>query len=148
MACNMCIWCRQEKALPSSVIMGMLDPVVTEAWRTKPCTGLLSGDDLSIPGGVKPGHHKKIQISSTLENNAKGGRRCLYSLYPKIIVVDVWYLQHCINIIVYKNKHMSWKLLSGPLYIVHVSSLSIKLLFTLCHSKVCIDRGKTKRAIR
>lgn len=34
--------------------MGMLEPVVTEAWRTKPCTGLLSGDDLSIPGGVKP----------------------------------------------------------------------------------------------
>lgn len=43
-----------ESALPSSVMMGMLDPVVTEAWRTKPCTGLLSGDDLSIPGGVKP----------------------------------------------------------------------------------------------
>lgn len=42
--------------------MGMLDPVVTEACRTKPCTGLLSGDDLSIPGGVKPEHHKKIQI--------------------------------------------------------------------------------------
>lgn len=40
--------------LPSSVMMGMLEPVVTEAWRTKPCTGLLSGDDLSIPGGVKP----------------------------------------------------------------------------------------------
>lgn len=48
-----------EVALPSSVMMGMLDPVVTEAWRTKPCTGLLSGDDLSIPGGVKPEHNIK-----------------------------------------------------------------------------------------
>lgn len=44
--------------LPSSVMMGMLEPVVTEAWRTKPCTGLLSGDDLSIPGGVKPAQPK------------------------------------------------------------------------------------------
>lgn len=43
-----------EHILPSSVMMGMLDPVVTDACRTKPCTGLLSGDDLSIPGGVKP----------------------------------------------------------------------------------------------
>lgn len=49
------------KALPSSVIMGMLDPVVTEAWRTKLCTGLLSGDDLSIPGGVKPEYHRKYE---------------------------------------------------------------------------------------
>lgn len=45
--------------LPNSVMMGMLDPVVTDACRTKPCTGLLSGDDLSIPGGVKPTRHKK-----------------------------------------------------------------------------------------
>lgn len=55
------------RVLPSSVMMGMLDPVVTEAWRTKPCTGLLSGDDLSIPGGVKPGHihenNRFIEIS-------------------------------------------------------------------------------------
>ena len=49
-----------ETVLPSSVMMGMLDPVVTEACRTKPCTGLLSGDDLSIPGGVKP--EKKTHI--------------------------------------------------------------------------------------
>lgn len=40
--------------------MGMLAPVVTEAWRTKPCTGLLSGDDLSIPGGVKPAPDKEV----------------------------------------------------------------------------------------
>lgn len=42
------------RILPNSVMIGMLDPVVTDACRTKPCTGLLSGDDLSIPGGVKP----------------------------------------------------------------------------------------------
>lgn len=45
--------------------MGMLDPVVTEACRTKPCTGLLSGDDLSIPGGVKPEQPQQIQIDRT-----------------------------------------------------------------------------------
>lgn len=39
---------------PSSVMIGMLEPVVTDTCRTNPCTGLLSGDDLSIPGGVKP----------------------------------------------------------------------------------------------
>lgn len=59
--CNMqCLQLRWvETVLPSSVMMGMLDPVVTDAWRTKPCTGLLSGDDLSIPGGVKPLHIRK-----------------------------------------------------------------------------------------
>jgi len=59
--CNMqCLQLRWvETVLPSSVMMGMLDPVVTDAWRTKPCTGLLSGDDLSIPGGVKPLHIQK-----------------------------------------------------------------------------------------
>ena len=45
--------------LPSSVMMGMFDPVVTDACRTKPCTGLLSGEDLSIPGGVKPGEDNR-----------------------------------------------------------------------------------------
>lgn len=34
--------------------MGMLTPVVMEGWRNIPCTGLLSGEDLSIPGGVNP----------------------------------------------------------------------------------------------
>lgn len=65
-----------KAALPSSVMIGMFDPVVTEAWRTKPCTGLLSGDDLSIPGGVKPEHKQSggegIQIESrtqTAEQN-------------------------------------------------------------------------------
>jgi len=37
----------------------MLAPVVMEGWRKRPCTGLLSGDDLSIPGGVKPKRKKK-----------------------------------------------------------------------------------------
>jgi len=46
------------RGLPSSVMMGMLAPVVTEAWRTRPCTGLLSGDNRSIPGGVKPGEER------------------------------------------------------------------------------------------
>lgn len=40
-------------------MMGMFDPVVTDACLTKPCTGLLSGDDLSIPGGVKPGRKRE-----------------------------------------------------------------------------------------
>lgn len=40
--------------VPSSVMMGMFAPVVTEVCLTNPCTGLFSGDDLSIPGGVKP----------------------------------------------------------------------------------------------
>lgn len=44
--------------LPSSVMMGMLTPVVIDGWRNIPCTGLLSGDDLSIPGGVKPSGEK------------------------------------------------------------------------------------------
>lgn len=39
-------------------MIGMFDPVVMDACRTKPCTGLLSGDDLSIPGGVKPGRER------------------------------------------------------------------------------------------
>lgn len=54
----------EVSGLPSSVMMGMLEPVVTEAWRTKPCTGLLSGDDLSIPGGVKPAQPKKTAAVS------------------------------------------------------------------------------------
>jgi len=33
-------------------MIGMFDPVVMDAFRTKPCTGLLSGDDLSIPGHI------------------------------------------------------------------------------------------------
>lgn len=53
-------WRWVKTVLPSSVMMGMLAPVVTDAWRTKPCTGLLSGDDLSIPGGVKPENHIQI----------------------------------------------------------------------------------------
>lgn len=40
--------------VPSSVMMGMFAPVVTEVCLTKPWTGLFSGEDLSIPGGVKP----------------------------------------------------------------------------------------------
>lgn len=38
--------------------MGMLTPVVMDGWRNIPCTGLLSGDDLSIPGGVNPSGEK------------------------------------------------------------------------------------------
>lgn len=45
--------------LPSSVMMGMLTPVVMDGWRNIPCTGLLSGEVLSIPGGVNPGGKKK-----------------------------------------------------------------------------------------
>lgn len=44
-------------------MIGMFDPVVMDACRTKPCTGLLSGDDLSIPGGVKPGREKEKRLS-------------------------------------------------------------------------------------
>lgn len=40
--------------IPNSVMMGMFAPVVTDVCRTNPWTGLFSGDDLSIPGGVKP----------------------------------------------------------------------------------------------
>lgn len=59
-----------QSGLPSSVMMGMLEPVVTEAWRTKPCTGLLSGDDLSIPGGVKPAQQKQTTaVSGTWKYN-------------------------------------------------------------------------------
>lgn len=39
-------------------MMGMLTPVVMDGWRNIPCTGLLSGDDLSIPGGVNPSGKK------------------------------------------------------------------------------------------
>ena len=62
-----------KSALPSSVMMGMLDPVVTEAWRTKPCTGLLSGDDLSIPGGVKPEHNRETQMNGTSQRIIQRG---------------------------------------------------------------------------
>lgn len=47
-------------------MIGMFDPVVTDACRTKPCTGLLSGDDLSIPGGVKPGRERGKRLSNSL----------------------------------------------------------------------------------
>lgn len=40
-------------------MMGMFAPVVTEVCLTNPCTGLFSGDDLSIPGGVKPKQAQK-----------------------------------------------------------------------------------------
>lgn len=40
--------------IPSSVMMGIFAPVVTEVCLTNPWTGLFSGEDLSIPGGVKP----------------------------------------------------------------------------------------------
>lgn len=40
----------------------MLAPVVMEGWRNKPWTGLLSGDDLSIPGGVKPKRENKTKF--------------------------------------------------------------------------------------
>lgn len=62
--------------LPSSVMMGMLEPVVTEAWRTKPCTGLLSGDDLSIPGGVKPAK----DISTFVEISGKNTKDIIHLL--------------------------------------------------------------------
>lgn len=45
---------RGLRNVPSSVMMGMFAPVVTDVCLTNPCTGLFSGDDLSIPGGVKP----------------------------------------------------------------------------------------------
>ena len=35
-------------------MMGIFAPVVTEVCLTNPWTGLFSGEDLSIPGGVKP----------------------------------------------------------------------------------------------
>lgn len=59
-----------QSGLPSSVMMGMLEPVVTEAWRTKPCTGLLSGDDLSIPGGVKPAPQKHTAALSGIRKHS------------------------------------------------------------------------------
>lgn len=40
--------------VPSSVMMGIFAPVVTDVCLTNPWTGLFSGEDLSIPGGVKP----------------------------------------------------------------------------------------------
>lgn len=40
--------------IPSSVMIGIFAPVVTEVCLTNPWTGLFSGEDLSIPGGVKP----------------------------------------------------------------------------------------------
>lgn len=49
--------------LPSSVMMGMFAPVVTEVCLTNPCTGLFSGDDLSIPGGVKPAQAQKAETN-------------------------------------------------------------------------------------
>lgn len=60
-----------KMVLLSSVMMGMLEPVVTEAWRTKPCTGLLSGDDLSIPGGVKPAQHRQIWRNQQIKYEVK-----------------------------------------------------------------------------
>lgn len=48
-----------DSLLPSSVMMGMLTPVVIDGWRNIPCTGLLSGEDLSIPGGVKPSRKER-----------------------------------------------------------------------------------------
>lgn len=53
----------KHSPLPSSVMMGMLTPVVMDGWRNIPCTGLLSGDDLSIPGGVKPSEKEKEEIN-------------------------------------------------------------------------------------
>lgn len=43
-----------EHNIPSSVMMGIFAPVVTDVCLTNPWTGLFSGEDLSIPGGVKP----------------------------------------------------------------------------------------------
>lgn len=45
---------KNTSAIPSSVMMGIFAPVVTEVCLTNPWTGLFSGEDLSIPGGVKP----------------------------------------------------------------------------------------------
>lgn len=52
--------------LPSSVMMGMFAPVMTEVCLTNPCTGLFSGDDLSIPGGVKPAQAQKTETNQLL----------------------------------------------------------------------------------
>lgn len=44
-------------------MMGMLAPVVMEGCRTNPWTGLFSGEDLSMPGGVKPnGQQTKLVL--------------------------------------------------------------------------------------
>ena len=45
-------------------MMGMLTPVVMDGWRSIPCTGLLSGDDLSIPGGVNPSGEKFREVEN------------------------------------------------------------------------------------
>lgn len=45
---------KNTSVIPSSVMMGIFAPVVTEVCLTNPWTGLFSGEDLSIPGGVKP----------------------------------------------------------------------------------------------
>ncbi len=44
-------------------MMGMFAPVVMDTCRTNPCTGLFSGDERSMPGGVKPAaeHDTSIQ---------------------------------------------------------------------------------------
>lgn len=45
-------------------MMGMLTPVVMDGWRSIPCTGLLSGDDRSIPGGVNPSGEKFREVEN------------------------------------------------------------------------------------
>lgn len=47
-------WQKYTVSTPSSVMMGIFAPVVTDVCLTNPWTGLFSGEDLSIPGGVKP----------------------------------------------------------------------------------------------
>lgn len=94
--------------------MGMLEPVVTEAWRTKPCTGLLSGDDLSIPGGVKPAQDKgfaelraQIQLMkvTAVEMMKKGGKEKLwfviYLLVLFILFIFIYVKKSMFNLIVF-----------------------------------------------
>lgn len=51
-------------------MMGIFAPVVTEVCLTNPWTGLFSGEDLSIPGGVKPKwtHNIKHICSSDIQH--------------------------------------------------------------------------------
>lgn len=60
-------------SIPSSVMMGILAPVVTEVCLANPWTGLFSGEDLSIPGGVKPEwtHNKYLVFHQKQQTQVK-----------------------------------------------------------------------------
>lgn len=63
-------------------MMGIFAPVVTDVCRTSPWTGLFSGEDLSIPGGVKP---KRTHNSNTLYISSEATNQHISSINPRTV---------------------------------------------------------------